>query len=83
MISFDPGPPAGSIQVAKPVGKSSPADADVFYLRGKAYAALGQNPEAIEALRRSMGRLISNGTLVDGHPSVWAPFVLVGKGGGP
>ena len=36
-----------------------------------------------EALRRSMGHLINNGTLVDAHPSVWAPFVLVGKGGGP
>jgi CHAT domain-containing protein len=33
-----------------------------------------------EALRRSISMLISNGG-DDAHPSVWAPFVLVGNGG--
>jgi CHAT domain-containing protein len=36
-----------------------------------------------EALRRSMRHLMNNGTPLDAHPSVWAPFVLVGKGWGP
>ncbi len=34
-----------------------------------------------EALRRSMLRLIDEGTPSQRHPSYWAPFVVVGEGG--
>jgi len=34
--------------------RSSPGDADIFYLRGKAYAALGRSREAIAALQRAI-----------------------------
>jgi CHAT domain-containing protein len=33
-----------------------------------------------EALRRSIAALIAKGSGSD-HPSIWAPFVLVGNGG--
>jgi CHAT domain-containing protein len=33
-----------------------------------------------EALRRSMSRLIKDGTDFEAHPAYWAPFVLVGEG---
>ena len=34
-----------------------------------------------EAFRRSMAALIDNGSDSQTHPSVWAPFVLLGEGG--
>ena len=34
-----------------------------------------------EAMRQSMLALIDNGARRDGHPSIWAPFVVVGEGG--
>ena len=34
-----------------------------------------------EAFRRSMLELTQKSTLVDAHPSMWAPFVVVGEGG--
>ena len=34
-----------------------------------------------EALRRSMLALIDKGDPEEGHPSSWAPFVVVGEGG--
>jgi CHAT domain-containing protein len=34
-----------------------------------------------EAFRVSMKELIQKGTIVDAHPSQWAPFVIVGEGG--
>jgi hypothetical protein len=33
-----------------------------------------------EALRRSIAALIAKGAAAYAHPSVWAPFVLVGNG---
>ena len=33
-----------------------------------------------EALRVSMRRLLEKGTLAEAHPTIWAPFVLVGEG---
>jgi CHAT domain-containing protein len=33
-----------------------------------------------EALRRAMLALIDRGTPQEAHPSLWAPFVLVGEG---
>ena len=35
-----------------------------------------------EALRRSMVALIEQGELHEAHPAYWAPFVVVGEGGG-
>jgi len=35
-----------------------------------------------EALRRSMLALIENGNPSEAHPAYWAPFVVVGEGGG-
>ncbi len=34
-----------------------------------------------EAMRQSMLALIDHGAQRDGHPSIWAPFVVVGEGG--
>ena len=42
----------------------------------KAHPAIGR----AEAFRRSMKALIEKGSLVDGHRSQWAPFVVVGEG---
>ena len=33
-----------------------------------------------EAMRISMRNLMTNGSLVEAHPSLWAPFVVVGEG---
>jgi len=54
MMTQDPVDYPAVLQVLAQAEKRSPADADVFYLQGKAYAALGRNPEAIAALRRSI-----------------------------
>lgn len=47
-----------------------------------AFAALRTSSKIgrAEALRRSMERLITEGQPQEAHPSVWAPFVLVGEG---
>jgi tetratricopeptide (TPR) repeat protein/CHAT domain-containing protein len=47
-----------------------------------AFAELSARPEIgrAEALRRSMARLITEGTPEEAHPEYWAPFVLVGEG---
>ena len=42
----------------------------------KAHPAIGR----AEAFRRSMKALVEKGSLVDAHPSQWAPFVVVGEG---
>ena len=42
----------------------------------KAHSEIGR----AEAFRRSMKALIEKGSLVDGHRSQWAPFVVVGEG---
>jgi CHAT domain-containing protein len=34
-----------------------------------------------EAMRVSMHELMAKGTLLEAHPSMWAPFVVVGEGG--
>ena len=34
-----------------------------------------------EAMRISMRELITHGSLAEAHPSMWAPFVVVGEGG--
>jgi CHAT domain-containing protein len=59
------------------------SDAAVL-LTTKAFTELRTHPEIgrAEALRRSMVELISHGPAENAHPSVWAPFVLVGEGDG-
>src|SRR5262245_648783 len=51
-------------------------------LTTRAFAELKANPKIgrAEAFRRSMKELIENGTLLEAHPSKWAPFVVVGEG---
>ena len=53
-------------------------------LTTKAFAELKAHPEIgrAEALRRSMVELIQHSLLEYAHPTIWAPFVLVGEGGG-
>ena len=48
-----------------------------------AAAAIRRDPRLgrAEALRRAMASLINAGATGGGHPSFWAPFVLVGEGG--
>ena len=48
-----------------------------------AMARMGRYPKIgrAEALRRSMLALMDTGSPFEAHPSVWAPFVLVGEGG--
>ena len=52
-------------------------------LTTRAFAEMKADPKIgrAEALRRSMRELIGKGSLVDTHPSQWAPFVVVGEGG--
>jgi len=54
MLTQDPVDYPALLRVLAHAEKSSPGDADVFYLRGKAYAALDRTQEAIVALRRSI-----------------------------
>ena len=51
-------------------------------LTTRAFAELKANPKIgrAEAFRLSMRSLIEKGTLAETHPSMWAPFVLVGEG---
>ena len=50
----------------------------------KAVAELKADPKTgrAEALRRSMLSMIDGGKGYEAHPALWAPFVLVGEGGG-
>ena len=52
-------------------------------LTTKAFAELKSSPAIgrAEAFRRSMRDLIARGGLAEAHPSMWAPFVVVGEGG--
>lgn len=47
-----------------------------------AFAELMTHPKIgrAEALRRSMAKMILQGTQEEAHPEFWAPFVLVGEG---
>jgi CHAT domain-containing protein/tetratricopeptide (TPR) repeat protein len=58
------------------------SDAAVKLTTG-AFDALRASPAIgrAEALRRSMAVLITKGKPQEAHPSIWAPFVLVGEGG--
>ena len=49
-----------------------------------AFSALKTNPEIgrAGALQRAMTAMIRSGTSSEAHPSNWAPFILVGEGGG-
>lgn len=49
-------------------------------LTTKAFTELKSDPaiSRTEAFRRSMLHLVTNGGLAEAHPSVWAPFVVVG-----
>jgi len=53
-------------------------------LTTRAFAELTSNPRVgrAEAFRISMRELIERGSPAEAHPSVWAPFVVVGEGGG-
>ena len=53
-------------------------------LSTRAFAELKSNPGIgrAEALRISMRELIEKGSPAEAHPSTWAPFVVVGEGGG-
>jgi CHAT domain-containing protein len=50
----------------------------------KAVNELKRDPKIgrAEALRRSMLSMIDTGNVYEAHPAFWAPFVLVGEGGG-
>jgi hypothetical protein len=52
-------------------------------LTTRAFAELKANPKIgrAEAFRLSMKGLIQKGSLADAHPTMWAPFVVVGEGG--
>jgi CHAT domain-containing protein len=54
-------------------------------LTTKAFAELKSNPGIgrAEAFRRSMHALIRHGAPHEAHPTMWAPFVVVGEGGAP
>ncbi|MFZ0854874.1 MAG: tetratricopeptide repeat protein [Hyphomicrobiaceae bacterium] len=47
-----------------------------------AFAELNANPTIgqAKAMRNSMRNLMMHGSLLEAHPSQWAPFVVVGKG---
>ena len=51
-------------------------------LTTRAFAQPGANPDMgrAEAFRLSMQGLIEKGPLAEAHPSMWAPFVVVGEG---
>jgi CHAT domain-containing protein/tetratricopeptide (TPR) repeat protein len=51
-------------------------------LTTRAFAELKVHPEIgrAEAMRISMRELIEKGTPAEAHPSLWAPFVVVGEG---
>jgi CHAT domain-containing protein len=53
-------------------------------LTTRAFAELKAKPGIgrAEAFRVSMRELIGKGSPAEAHPSVWAPFVVVGEGGG-
>jgi Flp pilus assembly protein TadD len=54
MMTMDPvDHPAVLAELAK-AEKSTPADADIFYIRGKVFVALNRYQEAITALRRAI-----------------------------
>jgi CHAT domain-containing protein len=55
----------------------------VVRLTTRAVAELENEPGMgqAEALRRSMIALLDSGEGWTSHPSLWAPFVLVGEGG--
>lgn len=54
MLSQDPVDYPAVLRVLAQAEKRSPGDADIFYLRGKACAAMGRNQEAIAALQRAI-----------------------------
>ncbi len=54
MMTQDPVDYPAVLRVLAQAERSSSGDADIFYLRGKAYAATGRNQEAIAALRRAI-----------------------------
>jgi CHAT domain-containing protein len=51
-------------------------------LTTRAFAQLNTNPNIsrAEAFRLSMQELIEHGSLAEAHPTMWAPFVVVGEG---
>jgi CHAT domain-containing protein len=53
-------------------------------LTTRAFTELKANPKIgrADAFRLSMRELIERGSLTEAHPSQWAPFVVVGEGGG-
>jgi CHAT domain-containing protein len=53
-------------------------------LTTKAFAELRADPKIgrAEAMRRSMIDVTTRGTDQENHPAYWAPFVVVGEGGG-
>jgi CHAT domain len=59
------------------------SDASVKLTTG-AFSELKANPKIgrAEAFRLSMRELIEKGSLAEAHPSQWAPFAVVGEGGG-
>ena len=58
------------------------ASDDAVKLTTRAFEELKAHPEIgrAEAFRRSMKELINDGSLIEAHPSQWAPFVVVGEG---
>ncbi|MEO8126976.1 MAG: tetratricopeptide repeat protein [Bryobacteraceae bacterium] len=54
MLSKNPADYPAVLHMLAQAEKSTPLDWEVFYVRGKAYAAIGRNQDAITALRRAI-----------------------------
>jgi len=54
MMTQDPVDYPAVLRILAQAERSSPGDAEIFYLRGRAYAAIDRNQEAIAALRRAI-----------------------------
>ena len=54
MLVQDPVDYLAVLRVLAEAEKIAPGDADIFYLRGKTYAVMGKNQEAIAALRHAI-----------------------------
>jgi Flp pilus assembly protein TadD len=54
MMTMDPADYPGVLAELARAEKSTPADADIFYIRGKVFITLNRYQEAITALRRAI-----------------------------
>ena len=55
MMTMDPVDYRSVLQVLVQAERNAPSDADIFYLRGRAYVAMDRIQEAIAAFQRAIG----------------------------